>query len=50
MVSSYNDLNDAVANKIVQSLYPDITVVGVDIRDLYTNDGMIHCVTQQRPK
>ncbi|NRF37714.1 agmatine/peptidylarginine deiminase [Pedobacter foliorum] len=50
LVPNYNDPNDAVANKIIQSLYPDRTVVGIDVRDLYANGGMIHCVTQQQPK
>lgn len=50
LVPNYNDPNDAVANKIIQSLYPDREVVGIDVRDLYANGGMIHCVTQQQPK
>ncbi|MGL4584941.1 MAG: agmatine deiminase family protein [Flavobacterium sp.] len=50
LVPNYNDPNDVVANKIIQSLYPDRTVVGIDVRNLYENGGMIHCVTQQQPK
>ncbi len=46
----YNDPNDAVAKNILQSLYPTKTVVGIDVRNLYENGGMIHCVTQQQPK
>ncbi|MGY0036233.1 agmatine deiminase family protein [Pedobacter sp. NJ-S-72] len=45
-----NDPNDEVANKIIQGLYPDRTVVRIDIRNLYANGGMIHCITQQQPK
>lgn len=49
LVPNYNDPNDAVANKMIQSLYPDRIVVGIDVRNLYANGGMIHCVTQQQP-
>lgn len=50
LVPNYNDPNDAVANRIIQSLYPNRTVVGIDVRNLYANGGMIHCVTQQQPQ
>jgi agmatine deiminase len=50
LVPNYNDPNDAVANKILQQLYPTKTVVGIDCRNLYENGGMVHCVTQQQPK
>lgn len=49
LVPNYNDANDAVANQIIQNLYPTRTVVGIDVRNLYANGGMIHCVTQQQP-
>ena len=50
LVPNYNDPNDAIANQIIQNLYPAKTVVGIDVRNLYANGGMIHCVTQQQPK
>ncbi len=50
LVPNYNDKNDQVANKIIQSLYPTRKVIGIDVRNLYANGGMIHCVTQQQPK
>lgn len=50
LVPNYNDPNDAVANKMIQALYPNRTVIGIDVRDLYANGGMIHCVTQQQPQ
>ena len=50
LVPNYNDENDKVANAIIQSLYPNRKVVGIDVRNLYENGGMIHCVTQQQPK
>ena len=50
LVPNYNDANDAVANAIIQTLYPKRTVVGIDVRNLYQNGGMVHCVTQQQPQ
>lgn len=49
LVPNYKDPNDSVANSIIQSLYPGRKVVGIDVRNLYENGGMIHCVTQQQP-
>ncbi len=49
LVPNYNDPNDAVANGIIQTIYPTRTVVGIDVRNLYENGGMVHCVTQQQP-
>jgi agmatine deiminase len=50
LVPNYNDANDAIANNLIQSLYPTRKVIGIDVRNLYANGGMIHCVTQQQPK
>jgi len=50
LVPNYNDPNDATANAMIQTLYPARTVVGIDVRNLYANGGMIHCVTQQQPQ
>lgn len=49
LVPKYNDPNDDVALDIIQLLYPTKTVVGIDVRNLYENGGMVHCVTQQQP-
>jgi agmatine deiminase len=49
LVPNYNDPNDVTANTLIQTLYPTRTVVGIDVRNLYENGGMIHCVTQQQP-
>ena len=49
LVPTYNDPNDAVAISILQTIYPTRTVVGIDVRNLYSSGGMIHCVTQQQP-
>ena len=50
LVPNYNDPNDSIANDIIQTLYPNRKVIGIDVRNLYENGGMIHCVTQQQPK
>jgi agmatine deiminase len=49
LVPNYNDPNDKIANAIIQKLYSDRTVIGIDVRELYKEGGMIHCVTQQQP-
>ncbi len=49
LVPNYNDPNDKIANEIIQKLYPERKVVGIDVRSLYQHGGMIHCVTQQQP-
>lgn len=46
---TYNDLNDEVAKSILQTLYTDKTIIGIDCRNLYEWGGMVHCVTQQQP-
>jgi agmatine deiminase len=50
LVPNYSDPNDAVANTLIQNLYPNRKVVGIDFRNVYANGGMVHCVTQQQPK
>lgn len=49
LVPNYGDTNDKIANKMIQDLYPNRKVVGIDVRNLYENGGMVHCVTQQQP-
>lgn len=49
LVPNYGDPNDKIANKIIQEQYTDRKVIGIDVRNLYENGGMIHCVTQQQP-
>lgn len=49
LVPVYNDLNDALAIAIVQQIYPTKMIIGIDVRNLYANGGMVHCVTQQQP-
>jgi agmatine deiminase len=49
LVPNYNDPNDKAANEIIQKQYPDRKVIGIDVRNIYENGGMIHCITQQQP-
>lgn len=49
LVPIYNDPNDAVALSIIQGLYPNRNVVGINVQNLYEYGGMTHCVTQQQP-
>jgi agmatine deiminase len=49
LVPTYNDPNDASALAIIQGIYPNRTVIGIDVRNLYEYGGMIHCITQQQP-
>lgn len=50
VVPNYNESTDAEANAIIQSLYPNRTVIGVNVLELWEDGGAIHCVTQQQPK
>lgn len=50
VVPNYNEASDAQANSIIQGLYPNRTVVGVNVLELWKDGGAIHCVTQQQPK
>ena len=49
LVPAYNDPNDVLAKNSLQKLYPGRTVIGIDVRNLYAQGGMVHCVTQQQP-
>ncbi|QQP94425.1 agmatine deiminase family protein [Lysobacter enzymogenes] len=49
LMPAYNDPNDAKAQAILQKAFPGRTVVAIDVRNLYRNGGMVHCVTQQQP-
>jgi len=46
LVLNYQAPNNALANQLIQSLYLLRMVAGIDVRNLYENGGMIHCVTQ----
>jgi agmatine deiminase len=49
LVPNFDHEKDAEANAIIRELYPNKTVVGIDVRELYKDGGALHCVTQQQP-
>jgi agmatine deiminase len=49
IVPQFGDVNDSVAIEILQGLFPDKKVVGVETRTIVLGGGNIHCITQQRP-
>jgi hypothetical protein len=49
LIPFYNDPNDMAAMTVLQPLYPDRQIIGIDCRNLYEWGGMVHCVTQQQP-
>ena len=50
LVPNYNESSDAVANAIIQDLFPNREVIGIFVNELWEDGGAIHCVTQQQPK
>jgi agmatine deiminase len=46
----FGHANDARALEILQSLFPDRRVVGINCEPLVWGMGAIHCVTQQQPQ
>ena len=49
LVPNFGNSDDAVANGVLQNLYPTKTVVGIPASELVQDGGAIHCVTQQQP-
>ena len=47
LMSIFNDKNDKKAMDIVQSIFPDRKVVGVDCSKIIYGGGAIHCITMQ---
>jgi len=46
----FGDRNDERAMEILQNLFPDRRVVGINCEPLVWGMGTIHCVTQQQPQ
>lgn len=46
----YSDESDSKALEIMQSVYPDKEIVGIDCSVLIKEHGSLHCVTMQFPK
>lgn len=49
VMPGFADPADTAAFKVISGLFPDRSVVQVDVRDLLKGGGGIHCITQQQP-
>ncbi|MEO8201378.1 MAG: agmatine deiminase family protein [Gemmatimonadota bacterium] len=49
LLPTYRCPQDASARRILQDLWPDREVIGIDCTDLVWGLGALHCVTQQWP-
>ena len=49
ILCTFDDPNDESAADILQQVYPDRQIIGVDARPLFARGGGIHCITQQQP-
>lgn len=50
LVPTFDDPMDQEAIRILSNVYTTRKVVGVNMEELYTDGGAIHCVTQQQPE
>ena len=50
IVPGYNHERDAWAVETYENIYPERTVVQVQISDIAIGGGGVHCITQQEPK
>ena len=50
IVPTYRCEKDGVALKIIQKVFPDRKVVGIDSTDIIWGLGSFHCLSQQEPK
>ena len=49
LVPTFKSENDKAALTILQKLFPNREVVGIDCVDLICGFGAIHCISQQQP-
>jgi len=49
LVPTFNCKNDKIALEILQSIFKDKKVIGIDCSDIIIGLGSIHCLTQQIP-
>ena len=49
LMPTFNHKNDSTALSILQELFPDRKVIGIDCTDLVNGYGTIHCISQQQP-
>lgn len=49
LVPQFGDENDSKAIELLEGLFPDREIVGIDARCIIVGGGNIHCITQQIP-
>ena len=49
IVPTFRDVNDEKALKVIQDVFPDRKVVGIDSTDIIWGLGSFHCLSQQEP-
>jgi len=49
LMSVFNDQNDQAAISIIQSIFKDRKVIGIDCSKIIYGGGAIHCMTMQQP-
>ncbi len=49
LVPTYRHANDAIALAILQKLFPERRVIGIDSTELIWGLGSFHCISQQEP-
>jgi agmatine deiminase len=49
LVPTFGHKNDDVALKIIQDIFPNRRVVGINCREMVYGLGTIHCISQQQP-
>jgi agmatine deiminase len=49
MVPVFGHENDKLALKIIQDVFPERAVVGINCREVVQGLGTIHCISQQQP-
>jgi agmatine deiminase len=45
----YGGPKDGIAQEVLESLFPDRRIIGIDCTDLIWGLGAFHCLTQQVP-
>ena len=49
IVPTFRDVNDKIALEIIQKVFPDREVIGIDSVDIIWGLGSFHCLSQQEP-
>ena len=47
LMSVFNDKNDEKAQAIIQSVFPNHKIIGIDCSKIIYGGGAIHCMTMQ---